>query len=168
MATAVESNLKAPFLVATTPRCREGHYFIPELVHFTLDPYLIMLPVKQGLHQVPFFESLVWLNLGLNPGLPEHWRTLYSLGEYCCNTASWGLDWVASLSLEILLCVVLCWSGIYTKPGINMVGWLVGWRMGGRELQLTRLTNEGQLFIQLNPTEFTCWYKLGWKSRIWN
>ena len=29
-------------------------------------------------HQVPFFESLVLLNLGLKPGLPGHWRTLVS------------------------------------------------------------------------------------------
>ena len=26
-------------------------------------------------------ESLVWLNLGLNPGLPDHWQILYSLGQ---------------------------------------------------------------------------------------
>ena len=26
-------------------------------------------------------KSLVWLDLGLNPGLPDHWRTLYSLGQ---------------------------------------------------------------------------------------
>ena len=29
----------------------------PGLLHFTLDPYLIMLSVRW--HQVPFFESLV-------------------------------------------------------------------------------------------------------------
>ena len=33
-------------------------------------------------HQVPFFESLIWLDLGLNPGLPDHWRTLYSFGQW--------------------------------------------------------------------------------------
>ena len=27
-------------------------------------------------HQVPFLESLVWLNLELNPSLLGHWRTL--------------------------------------------------------------------------------------------
>ena len=30
-------------------------------------------------YQVAFFESLVWLNLGLNPSLPDQWRTLYWL-----------------------------------------------------------------------------------------
>ena len=31
-------------------------------------------------HQEPFFESLVWQDLGLNSGLPNYLRTLYSLG----------------------------------------------------------------------------------------
>ena len=43
------------------------------LHHFTLGLYLIMLSVKQ----VPFYESLVWLDLGLNTGLPRHWWTHY-------------------------------------------------------------------------------------------
>ena len=33
-------------------------------------------------HQVPFFESLVWLDLGLNPGLPGHGQTLYTLDQW--------------------------------------------------------------------------------------
>ena len=33
-------------------------------------------------HQVPFFESLVWLDFGLNPSLLDHGRTLYSLGQW--------------------------------------------------------------------------------------
>ena len=47
MATIVESNPKAPFSIATTPRCRGGATPLPGLLHFTLDPYLIMLSVKQ-------------------------------------------------------------------------------------------------------------------------
>ena len=31
---------------------------------------------------MPFLKSLVWLDLGLNPGLPDHWRTLYPLGQW--------------------------------------------------------------------------------------
>ena len=27
------------------------------------------------------FKSLLWLDLELNPGLPDSWRTLYSLGQ---------------------------------------------------------------------------------------
>ena len=30
-------------------------------------------------YQVPFLKSLVWRDLGLNPVLPDHWRTLYPL-----------------------------------------------------------------------------------------
>ena len=56
---------------------------------------------------------------------------------YSCNPATWRLDRVAGLSSEILLYVVLWRSGVRTKSGINMAGW--------RELQLTRLTNEGRL-----------------------
>ena len=48
LATLVEGDLRAPFSIATTARCREEHYFFPGLLHFTLDPYLIMLSVKQG------------------------------------------------------------------------------------------------------------------------
>ena len=38
---------KALFSIATTSRCRGGRYSFPGLLHFTLDPYLIMLSVKQ-------------------------------------------------------------------------------------------------------------------------
>ena len=41
-----------------------------------------MLSVKQSGIKYHFFYSLVWLDLGLNPGLPDHWRTLYSLGQW--------------------------------------------------------------------------------------
>ena len=48
MATVVEGDPKAPFPIATTPRCREGRYSFPRFLHFTLDTYLIILSVKQG------------------------------------------------------------------------------------------------------------------------
>ena len=48
LATIVEGNPKAPFSIATTPRCRGGRYSFPGLPYFTLDPYFIMLSVKQG------------------------------------------------------------------------------------------------------------------------
>ena len=43
LATLVEGDLKAPFSMATPPRCRGGRYSLPGLLHLTLDPYLIML-----------------------------------------------------------------------------------------------------------------------------
>ena len=42
--TLVEGGPKAPFSIATTPK--EGATPFPVLLHFTLDPYLIMLSVK--------------------------------------------------------------------------------------------------------------------------
>ena len=43
--TVVEGDLKAPFSIATTPRYRGGCYPFPWIA--LLDPYLIMLSVKQ-------------------------------------------------------------------------------------------------------------------------
>ena len=34
------------------------------------------------MYQVPFLKSLVWRDLGLNPGLSDHWRTHYSLEQW--------------------------------------------------------------------------------------
>ena len=39
---------KAPFSIATTPGVGEGATPFLGLLHFTLDPYLIMLSVMQG------------------------------------------------------------------------------------------------------------------------
>ena len=48
LATIVAGDPKAPFSIAITPRYWGGRYSFPGLLHFTLDPYLIMLSVKQG------------------------------------------------------------------------------------------------------------------------
>ena len=47
LAPLVESDPKAPFSIATRPRSRGGATPSPGLLHFTLDPYLIILSVKQ-------------------------------------------------------------------------------------------------------------------------
>ena len=60
MATVVEGDLKNTFLIAITP--------FPGFLHFILVLYLIMLSVK---HHIPFFESLVRLDQGLNPDLQD-------------------------------------------------------------------------------------------------
>ena len=36
LAILVESDAKSPFSIATTPRCWEGRYSIPGLLHFTI------------------------------------------------------------------------------------------------------------------------------------
>ena len=60
LATIVEGNLKAPFSIATTPRCRGGRYSFPGLLHFTLDPH-VMLSVKQG--GIKYHFKSLWYDL---------------------------------------------------------------------------------------------------------
>ena len=45
--TEVEGDQKAPFSIAISPKCREEHYFFLWITPLVLDPYLIMLSVKQ-------------------------------------------------------------------------------------------------------------------------
>ena len=80
LATVVESELKAPFSIATTPRCRGGSYSFPWIAPLYLDTYLIMQSVNQGgIKYLLSVKSFGWLDLGLNPGLPDHWWALYLL-----------------------------------------------------------------------------------------
>ena len=44
----IDGDQKAPFSIDTTTRCRGARYSFPWLFLFTLDPYFIMLNVKQG------------------------------------------------------------------------------------------------------------------------
>ncbi len=74
LATVVEGDQKAPFSIATTPRCRGGHYsfiWIAPLYPWCV-PYIAECEARR--YQVPFLKSLVWRDLGLNPGLLDHWR----------------------------------------------------------------------------------------------
>ena len=48
----------------------------------TLDPYFIMLSVKQRSIKYHCFETLGWFNLGLNPSHLDHWQTLYPLHQW--------------------------------------------------------------------------------------
>ena len=56
MATEVEGDTKAPFSIATTPKCREAASPFPGFFHFTFGMYLIMLSVKQGGIKKPFLS----------------------------------------------------------------------------------------------------------------
>ena len=85
--TIVEGDLMGPVSLATTPRCRGGCYSFPQ--DYSLYPWSLPYNAErlEMRHQVPVFESLVWLDLGLNPGLLGHWRILYSLGQW------FGIKW---------------------------------------------------------------------------
>ena len=73
--TLVKGDPKAPFSIATTPRCRGGRYSFLwiALLYLWSVPYNASKEVSSTI-----FESLVWLDLGLNAGLPSHWWTLGS------------------------------------------------------------------------------------------
>ena len=77
LATVVEDDQKAPFSIATTLTCKGVAPLFSGLVHFILDTYLMLLSVKQAGIKCLFFKSSVWRDLGLNSGIPDHWRTLY-------------------------------------------------------------------------------------------
>ena len=66
LTTVVEGDQKAPFSIATTPRCRRGRYFFPGLLHFTLDTYVIFLSVNVTMppldpRHINFFEPFHFL-----------------------------------------------------------------------------------------------------------
>ena len=63
---------RSPGLLANT---------LPTRPNFTLDTYHILLSIKQVGIKSHFLKYLVWRELGLNPGLPDHWRTLYPLNQ---------------------------------------------------------------------------------------
>ena len=79
LATIIKVDSKASLSIASTPRCRRGHHSFPWIA--PLYPWSIPYNAEclASRHQVPFFESLVWLNQGLNPSLPDHWQTVNSL-----------------------------------------------------------------------------------------
>ena len=71
----VEGNLEAPFSLTTTLRCREGATSFPGLLHFTLDPYIIILCVKQGgikYHFWSFWYDLTWDWTWVSQAVDEH------------------------------------------------------------------------------------------------
>ena len=75
LATIVEGNPKVPFSIATTPMCREGRYFFPGLLYFTLDPYLIVLSAKQGgikYHFLSLWYDSTWYCTQVSRAIGEH------------------------------------------------------------------------------------------------
>ena len=61
----------------TTSRCRGGRYSFPWIA--PIYPWYIPYITEcwAGRYQVTFLKSLIWRDVGLNSGLPDHWRTLY-------------------------------------------------------------------------------------------
>ena len=70
----VEGNPKAPFSIVTTTSVVGSVTPFPKLLHFTLDPYLLMLSVKQSGIKYHF-----WVFAMTRPGIEllflDNWRT---------------------------------------------------------------------------------------------
>ena len=91
LATVVEGDPKAPFSIAAASRCRGGRYsflWIAPLYPWSVAYNAECLEMR---HQILFFESLIWLDLGLNPGLPVHRRTFYPLDKWANEPAVFRL-----------------------------------------------------------------------------
>ena len=89
--TLIEGDPKAPFSIATTERCKGERYTILWIAPFC--PW--SLPYNAVLSKAAsttIFESLVWLDLGIKPSLPDHWWTFYSLGQRPSNLRHWPND----------------------------------------------------------------------------
>ena len=107
MATIVKSDQKAPFSIATAPRCRGEHYSFPWIapLYSWYVPYIAKYQARR--YQVPFFKSLVWLDLGLNPGLLDHWWTLYPLYIHISMT---GTENNNVIELKIVFIIQQTWG----------------------------------------------------------
>ena len=76
LVTLVVGDQKAPFLIATTPRCWGGRYSIPWIA--LLYPYLIMLSVKQGgikYQFLSFWYDSTWDWTPVSRTTGEHFHT---------------------------------------------------------------------------------------------
>ena len=85
------------------------------------------------------FKSLVWLGLGLNPGLPDHWRTLYPLGQ-----------WVG-IKLFFMVCDIYIYIYIYKTHYIRFQTFFV-WVL----LLIVHTWNSSPLPSNLLRQQFTC------------
>ena len=151
LATVVEGDPKAPFSIATTPRCRRGYYSFPW--NSPLYPWYVpyIAECKARRYQVPFLKSLVWGNLGLNPGLPDHWQTLYPLGQY-------------RIIIIIIIIIIIGAFGTVTK---GLLKGLKDLEVGGRAetIQTTALLRTARILRRVLETwEVILSLKLQWKT----
>ena len=81
MTTEVEGDQKGPFLITTTPRCRGALLLSLDCSTLPLIRTLYCWVLSKEVSST-ILKSLVWCDLGLNPGLPDRWRTLYQLDQW--------------------------------------------------------------------------------------
>ena len=117
--------MKAPFSIATTPRCRWGLYSIPWIAPLILNPYLKMLIDKQGGINY-YFKVFGRLDVGLNLGLPDHGRTFYSFGQIMPR-AKIPLTSTRYLSLSLITLDKSCWRHLMSAFSLwiqSLTDWL--------------------------------------------
>ena len=112
MATAVEGDPRLPFSAATTPKCGWGCYSFPWIAPI----YPWYVPYKAEEVSSTIFKSLVWLDQGLNPNLPDHRRTLKPL----CQSAGTVLLYAAVIIPSLFFLTFFesyCYiRAIFTRP----------------------------------------------------
>ena len=102
LATVVEVDPKSPFSIATTTRCMGGRYAFLWITPLTLNPYLIMLSVKQGGFKYHFLSLWYDSTCDLTPvsrAIGEHYHSNYSIIENGQNTEKSSGD-LLSLKLQ--------------------------------------------------------------------
>ena len=142
MATIVEGNPKAPFSIATTPMCRGGRYSFPGLLYFTLDPYLIMLSVKQGgikYHFLSLWYDSTW-DWTLRP-----MSGIY-IYIYIYNSFKYPLRWQKLLGSARSSSTVLSYRNYVISPGWRLMR--AGYRTGLHTLYDKKI----YLSIYLSPS----------------
>ena len=82
--------------------CRGGRYSFPGLLYFTLDPYLIMLSVKQGGIKSLWYDS-TWDWTQVSRAIGEHSIEMGAFGSPSTMVANFTL-----LTLYICSCVCVC------------------------------------------------------------
>ena len=105
LATWVEVNPKAHFSVPTTPRFWKGASPFPGLLHFTLNPYLIMLCLARR-HQVWFFLVFSMTRHGIEPQSPRPMsNTIYI---YICVCVFIYIYIYIYIYICVCVCVCVC------------------------------------------------------------
>ena len=103
---------------------------------------------------MPFLKSLVWQDQGLNPGLPDHWRTLYPLNQWdslmeCNPTILLAINFSPHIYIYmcVCVCVCVCVIGKLNRPSIGYYKFISAGH-SSRETNLYRSKNgKNKIFL---------------------
>ena len=106
----LEGGPKAPFSIATTPRCRRGRDSILWIVPF----YSWSQPYNAELSK-DASSNVFWVfgmtRHGIEHGLPDHLRTIYSLGQWSGTDETLALSELFPYLIILSLCRGSKWEG---------------------------------------------------------